>query len=127
MFFLVRGLEGPSPEVGTGRAAGMSKHFYRAQQAARTLQVDVGWDRPCQHFYLNIEDAQAPEDQEPLLYAPLYDDRTYGEGRGVLRGGLDVDEVRERLAEFGITPPDGLLEALNNDARLNVGNAGRHW
>lgn len=105
----------------------MSKHFFRATSEAKDLHVDVGWDRPLRHYYLNIERASPPEDEDLLLYASLYDTHTYAPSRANFMGGLTLQEVQERFARFHITPPDGLLAALEDDAYTNAGNAITHW
>ncbi|GAA5533893.1 hypothetical protein [Deinococcus aluminii] len=79
------------------------------------------------HFSLNIERANAPEDEDNLVYASLHDTQTYGHDRRHLSGGLSLEEVQERFTRFHITPPEGLLAALNEDARTNAGNVIRTW
>jgi len=108
---------------------GMSKHFFHVQQP-RPLHVDVGWDRPLGHFYLNITDpavpTEAPEGAENI-YISMDDPSTYPRSRGPLRGGLSLAELQQRLAQFDITLPPGLLDALVSDQATNAGNTITHW
>jgi len=103
----------------------MTKHFFQAVLPDQNLSVDCGWDRPCQHFYLNVERTDAPNDEEPI-YISMYDARLFNRP-GPFLGGLMLDELRERLEELCITPPTGLIDALNEDQRVNRGNAVTTW
>ncbi|AFZ69775.1 hypothetical protein Deipe_4447 (plasmid) [Deinococcus peraridilitoris DSM 19664] len=43
----------------------MSKHFFRAKVPGwPPLEVDAGWDRPQQHFYLNVTAPGPPEEED---------------------------------------------------------------
>ncbi|MDL2342861.1 hypothetical protein QOL99_01730 [Deinococcus sp. MIMF12] len=105
----------------------MSKHFFRTHVNGQQLLVDAGWDRPLGHHYLNIERENAPEEEDALLYSSLYDRTLFSPERGRLMAGLTTEELAAKLTEHGIRPPDGFLQALEDDARKNVGNAIRHW
>lgn len=108
----------------------MTKHFFTHpgnEQEPRTLNVDAGYDRPCGHFYLNVEDGQAQDEDEEQVYISMYDPKLFTRERGAFMGGLTLDELKAKFTELHITPPAGLLEVLNEDARLGRGNAVRHW
>lgn len=106
----------------------MSKHFFNASvPGLPPLSVDVGWDRPCRHFYLNVEAPGLPEAQTQV-YVSMYDPRTFGSDRPFhLRGGLSLEEVRAKFEELGISAPEGLLLALESDQARNAGNETRRW
>lgn len=115
------------PLAASGTPSSMSKHFFRTEIDGQKLLVDAGWDRPLGHHYLNIEREDAPQEEHALLYSSLYDRTLFAPERGRLMAGLTVEELAAKLTAHGITPPDGFLEALEDDARNNVGNAIRHW
>lgn len=112
-----------------GGSGGMSKHFFRGVMAGGVrVLVDAGWDRPLGYHYLNVERLDVGmESEERLVYASLYDPELFGRERGQLRGGMSVAEVEAKLAALGVVVPAGMVEALREDQRLNVGNAVREW
>lgn len=101
----------------------MTKHLFRP---APNRAVDLGWDRPCGHFYLNITDPTQPEDEDQV-YISLYDNTLYDRARGPFMAGLTLDELQRKLEAFDIPLPDGLLEHLQEDQRLNRGNDRTPW
>ncbi|MPY67979.1 hypothetical protein F8S09_15060 [Deinococcus sp. SDU3-2] len=113
------------PLAASGSPPRMSKHFFRTEIDGQKPLVDAGWDRPLGHHYLNIEREDASE-EDALLYSSLTDRALYNPERGRLMAGLTVEELAAKLTEHGITPPDGFLTALEEDARKNVGNAIRN-
>ncbi|AXH01181.1 hypothetical protein DVJ83_18065 (plasmid) [Deinococcus wulumuqiensis] len=57
----------------------------------------------------------------------MYDRTLYDSSRGHFYAGLTRDELEAKLTEYGITPPPGMLDAINEDARLNRGNTLTTW
>lgn len=106
----------------------MSKHLFSATvPGLPPLSVEVGWDRPCRHFYLNVTAPELPEDEDQI-YISLADPRTFDKSRPFeLQGGLSLEEVEARFEELCISPPEGLLAALVDDQTRNAVNERRCW
>lgn len=107
----------------------MTKHLTTLTtegEVSRTLHIDAGWDRPCGHFYLNVEDLAAPEG-ERLVYASIYDPALFAAGRGSFFGGLTLEELTSKAQALGLTLPPAMVDAMNEDARLDRGNAVTIW
>jgi len=111
----------------------------RKWQTTDGWDVLTGWDRPLQHFFVNIDRVCRPcegtgeiDDEPPLeprecswckgtgteyLYNPL-EDTQYTDAMG----GMTIDQVRTVL-ELKLTKyPEGLIGALILDQVGNIGN-----
>ena len=71
------------------------------------VEVMAGWDRPLKEFYMTLffadDPSNDPGDDEALW-------STVGE-RG-LEGHPDTKRIRENLARFGITAPEGFWDRV---------------
>lgn len=72
-------------------------------------EVLTGWDRPLQYRFLVITDRRIGE----IVYSNLDDEHG---------PSLSLNDIRQRLAAFGITPAASLLDDLAADRRANAGN-----
>lgn len=106
----------------------MSQHLFDAV-ATQTdhnptpgpVNILCGWDRPLQHHFLLIEDMsiEAKQQEYPVyLFDNLMERRM---------GSMDVADVMDTLAQFGVMAPNGLREALHENQLRNVGNEVKHW
>ncbi|YCO02387.1 hypothetical protein ACB087_10430 (plasmid) [Vibrio sp. VNB-15] len=85
----------------------MSQHTFTVS----SHHVLSGWDRPLQGYFLVIE-------HEDPIYSNLYEAQPHPD---------TFDVFLVVLARFGFPVPDGLIEALEQDKRNNVGNQLTQW
>lgn len=92
----------------------MSRHFYECELRC-TVRVRLGYDRPLNEFFLQVERIGADPGQghSPFLYASLDDPFNVGD---------DLDYYREKLEKLGVTVPESLFQAVEEDAAGGVGN-----
>jgi hypothetical protein len=99
----------------------MSQHTFtspaESNNTGKPLQILCGWDRPLQYQHLTIETKCANPVDELIVYCNLQEPG----------GGLELEQVAERLESFGITPPEGLLAELDQDERQDMGNKYKDW
>lgn len=94
----------------------MSQHVLPTQCNGKAVEVLMGWDRPLQGFFLVIEVMDG--ESEEYLYSNLEDP-------ALMRWmGLPptLDPFLAKLKELGITVPQQMVQEVEADARLNVGN-----
>lgn len=109
----------------------MSVHTLEIKHMDRPLRVTLGWDRPCQGFFMTLlyldgqpafpERAALDEDDEdyddePWVYHNMFDLELGG------RQPASLDHFMAKLGEFEIEVPDAMIAAVQEDAQLNVGN-----
>lgn len=100
----------------------MSQHHYQTRNAQGSpVYVLAGWDCPLGHFFLNVEHANAGDDDEEMIYSNLDD----------AQGGLAHREsfayYRKVLADLGIDVPEAMIEAIEQDKIHQVGNRVEDW
>jgi hypothetical protein len=93
------------------------KHIFSAPtsdapaSSVPTVRVEAGWDRPLQHFFLNIWKLDAQGTQTEMLYTSL------SEPRG---GGFELlDELIEKVEAHQVEAPEGFYERLYLDEAFN--------
>lgn len=97
----------------------MSKHLFSATTAeGNPVEVDTGWDRPLQYFYLSVYGPDPADDPNDRFEATVFESMMKPGG-----GFLQVEQVEAQLQALGITPPAGLYPALQEDKRANRGNS----
>ncbi len=82
------------------------------------VQVLCGWDRPLQYFFLNVE-TYVPH--YPQLEVSVFDNLRHGDG------SMTLAEVLATLGRLGITYPEGLEAALQDQQARNAGNESPEW
>ncbi|MFC4453505.1 hypothetical protein [Deinococcus sonorensis] len=107
----------------------MTKHLFQSTAGEQHVNVDCGWDRPCQHSSLTVELPEPQDEDEEMehLYCSMYDPRTFGADRGVLYGGLSLQELQQRAEELCLRRRGGLIEALRLEGLHDVGNRITRW
>ena len=101
--------------------AGMTQHRMMGKIGELDVQVMAGWDRPLQHFFLDVIDPSAEKDEDkkvPMIYSSMYDRRPVVAGRGSLErpfAGLGFGELKERMSELCLDVPGTLLGVLASD------------
>lgn len=92
----------------------MSRHFFECELRC-TVRVTLGYDRPLNEFFLQIEriGARAELGHPPFLYASLDDP---------FNGGDDLDYYRDKIEKFGLVVPESAFQAVEEDAARGVGN-----
>jgi hypothetical protein len=81
-------------------------------------EIVAGWDRPLQHFFLDVYDHTTPvreDEDEVLLYSSLY------EPPGVYER-YTLEQIKATLRTHRITPPPTFYDDLQDDAQANIGN-----
>jgi hypothetical protein len=80
----------------------------------KELTVMMGWDRQLQQFFLTVEQKQ-DDDKEPVyLYTNTNDPDAWGVD--------DLDYFHVMLLELGLDVPPQMLEQIELDRILKVGN-----
>lgn len=97
----------------------MSQHYFKTSHKGFPITVVLGWDRPIQHFFMQIEKpAELVDDtarvlDENLLYSNLYEKDPFGH---------DLDYYHEVLKHFQISVPDSMFNEVWIDSVRNAGN-----
>jgi hypothetical protein len=92
----------------------MSRHFFDCEMRC-AVRVRLGYDRPLNEYFLQVERIGADPGQghSPFLYASIEDP---------FNSGDDLDYYREKLEKLGLSVPDGLFQAVEEDSARGVGN-----
>lgn len=92
----------------------MSRHFFDCELRC-AVRVRLGYDRPLNEFFLQIERIGADPGQghSPFLYASVDDPFNTGD---------DLDYYREKIEKFGLVVPESLFQAVEEDTARGVGN-----
>ena len=113
--------------------AGMTQHRMMGKIGELDVQVMAGWDRPLQHFFLDVVDPATEEDEDgevPMIYSSMYDPRLVVAGRGSLErpfAGLGFEELKARLSELCLDVPGALLEVLAADCETAAEPYVKSW
>lgn len=100
----------------------MSQHTVVAKYEGKDVEVLAGWDQPLQRFFLVIEyvnDEDIPEDNpEGIVYSNLYDEALLKD----VNAEKSFEYFKSKLMELGIVIPVSMIDEVEEDGRLNVGN-----
>ena len=81
-----------------------------------TLEIVAGWDRRSQHYFLDMYDESRPgTDQDTSMYCSMNE-------RPCVVEEFSLEQILTVLRHFEIEPPDGWVDALDDDAVRNVGD-----
>jgi hypothetical protein len=112
----------------------MSQHLYCTTHLGQPVEITMGWDRPLQGYFMVVtrlttaegaaggldEGSEDSEDEgdDAIVYSNLDDPEL------AVWGGLPptVDHFRTKLDALGLQVPAAMLEAVERDGWLNVGN-----
>lgn len=97
----------------------MSAHLMKTEVDGRALEVQIGWDRPLQYFYLVVEDPGSTSDSP--VYSNLDDPVCARNPR------VPLEHFIKRLGELGIELPNAILEEVRRDCAGDVGNRVVEW
>jgi hypothetical protein len=92
----------------------MSRHIFECQLQC-AVRVRLGYDRPLNEFFLQVERIGARSDlgHALFLYASIHDPFNTGD---------DLDYYRHKLEQLGVVVPESLFRAVEEDAARGVGN-----
>ena len=96
----------------------MTQHYIPATTSTgQEVMILTGWDRRIGGFFLQIELPNDPEDK--YLYAShadpeLIHDAGYSQ---------EIEYFDAKLSEHGLSLPEKVIQAVQTDCELNVGNA----
>lgn len=88
----------------------MSQHHFERKIDGQVYAVQIGWDKPLQHFYCVIIRA------DEIIYSNLFEFEK-----------RNIDYYVEKLNEFGIELPKGLYDEVIADQLNNVVNRVEWW
>ena len=91
----------------------MSQHFFERTIDGQLRHVQIGWDKPLQHFYCNIIGIDGPDG---ILYSNLFEFEK-----------RSLDYYVDKCKDFGIELPEGLYEEVLTDQQNNVVNRVEWW
>jgi hypothetical protein len=101
----------------------MTQHNFSTTLDGSRILVIMGWDRPLRHYFIIIErnppDAieegadAGLEDDGCILYSNLNDPADFG---------MEIADIKKKLAEFGISVPNSMFEQIARDQALNIVN-----
>lgn len=89
------------------------------EPALVSVEVNIGWDRPLQGFFMTIYRTHT----DHLVYSNL-DDKALKKQMGF---SSTVEHFEEVLKSYGITLDDVIKAQLYKDKNENTGNATRYW
>ena len=92
----------------------MSQHHFTTEKEDKVIYVLMGWDRPCQGYFMVIQDLT----NEEMLYTNLANTNPHPQ---------TLDTYLKFLQETNITIPKNMLEQLKSDRELNAGNVSYDW
>lgn len=95
----------------------MSQHTFSTTFGNRPVTVLMGWDRPLRGFFMTIEYADDPEDEE-YAYCNLDDPKL------IASGGLppDTEHFKTVLETMNVKLPQRMLDEIEADGKNNTGN-----
>lgn len=84
-----------------------------------TIKVITGWDKPLQHHFLYIEDLTISEndDHSEIMFSDI--------DHGI--HGMTINQITDKLKEFGFPYPPTLPNDLNAHYKRNAGNEMFHY
>lgn len=94
----------------------MSQHTYQTQYKGQEARILMGFDRPMQGFFMDINLKAKFET------IPLYASSKDPELQGSLGMSKSIDIFCKRLVEFDLTIPEAMLLAVQKDGEENAGN-----
>jgi hypothetical protein len=94
----------------------MSQHIYKTEYQGRPIEVQIGWDRPLQGFYMVIDWLDADDNEDEYLYSNL-DDLTLPSTHP-----NELSCFLAQLSRLGIVVPQKMLQAVISDQQENAGN-----
>ncbi len=94
----------------------MSQHIIHHQYQGETIIITLGWDRPLQGFFMVI--CALKRSGQGYLYSNLDDPNL------ISCNGLpsSLDYFLKKLAALGLTIPPSMIESVQLDGILNMGN-----
>lgn len=98
----------------------MSQHEFICKHAGWDVSVVMGWDRPCQGYFLNVIflDERDETSGEEHAYLSFHDPDLAG-CNGFAK---DPEVLVRKLHALGIAAPARLLDEVRRDGAENVGN-----
>lgn len=94
----------------------MSQHTYQTQYKGQEARILMGFDRPMQAFFMDINLKTRFET------IPLYASSKDPELQGSFGMSKSIDIYCKRLVEFDLTIPETMLHAVQKDGEDNAGN-----
>ena len=117
----------------------MSKHYVLSRHGDLEVHVSMGWDRPLQGFFLDIEavpiatsdaaadksgiDEDDDEEDSSMIYDTLYDPDLLPH-RGM---ATNLAYVISKLKQLDIAVPQAMVDEVLSDFRSNIGNRFVEW
>lgn len=96
----------------------MSQHFCNRSCNGQPVEVQMGWDRPLQGFYLLVEKDIDLHDEPDYLYSTINDDSL----RLSLGTSKEISYLIEVLKGLGIAVPEKMIERVIKDRQNNAVN-----
>lgn len=92
----------------------MSQHVYPSAYKGQPVNIVVGWDRPLQGYFLNVELTEV----DGFVYTSCSDPQLIY-SRGFAES---LTPFNEKLDELGLSLPLAVIEQVELDAAANAGN-----
>jgi len=99
----------------------ISINYHLTQQfGKRPVEVFAGWDRPLGTYFLDVTiPSTDPKKEDEIIYCSMDDVEA--------PRSSDWEYFAKKLIQLGITIPAEMSDALDIDARLNMGNIATRW
>lgn len=96
----------------------MSRHYFKTEYSGKPVEVLMGFDRPLDGFFMVIDYLEEPEDDEDeeddgYIFSNLWQEDPHPQ---TLKPYVD------KLAELKISVPTEMIEEIEEDGRLKMGN-----
>lgn len=100
----------------------MSKHIFKQEVAGIKHEIQIGWDKPLQHYYgtiLAAFDEDTPEGKtyyDDIIWMNIFPPVVYS-----------LEGIAQEITKRGFTIPDRLLDNVSEDRYNNAVNKFQHY
>lgn len=93
----------------------MSRHYFQTTYAEKPVEVLMGFDRPLNGFFMVIDYLDEPEDDEDdgYIYSNMWEEKPHPDS---------LTPYLEKLAELNISIPAEMIQEIENDGEIKMGN-----
>jgi hypothetical protein len=93
----------------------MSRHHFQTTHAGKPVEVLMGFDRPCDGFFMMIDYLDEPEDEDEdrSIYSNMWEKNPHPPS---------LTPYLEKLAELDISIPAEMIQEIEIDGAFKIGN-----
>lgn len=93
----------------------MSRHYFQTTYAGKPVEVLMGFDRPCNGFFMVIDYLEEPEDDENegCIYTNMWEENPHPDS---------LTPYLNKLTELDIAVPAEMIQEIVKDGEIKIGN-----